>query len=108
MVRKSDWQFYGRHLELVQMKRDLARNSGLFLQISGCHRIARTAFIKPVLAASGYEKTLYIQIPDSDAAGILAAYCADHSRPYPRKINRPGCHRSKPVRFDRYIPNRLI
>lgn len=73
MSRTTEWQFYGRHLELQQMQRILARNRWFFLQISGRRRIGKTALIQQALRSSGHEKTLYIQIPDSDAVGVVAA-----------------------------------
>lgn len=73
MPKTKGWQFYGRHLELGQMKRILARKRWFFLQISGRRRIGKTALIQQSLAASGHDKTLYIQIPDSDAVGVVAA-----------------------------------
>lgn len=72
-MSRQGWQFYGRHLELQQMKRILARQRWFFLQISGRRRIGKTALIQQALAASGHKKTLYIQIPDSDAVGVVAA-----------------------------------
>jgi len=73
MPSTKEWQFYGRHLELQQMERILARRRWFFLQISGRRRIGKTALIQQALQSSRYEKTLYIQIPDSDAVGVVAA-----------------------------------
>jgi hypothetical protein len=73
MAHPREWQFYGRHLELQQMKRILARGRWFFLQISGRRRIGKTALIQQALQASQHGKTLYIQIPDSDAVGVVAA-----------------------------------
>jgi AAA+ ATPase superfamily predicted ATPase len=73
MVQSTQWEFYGRHLELEQMERILARGRWFFLQISGRRRIGKTALIQQALSSSGYEKTLYIQIPDSDSVGVVAA-----------------------------------
>lgn len=73
MSPREAWHFYGRHLELAQMQRILARKRWFFLQISGRRRIGKTALIQQALGAVGYEKTLYIQIPDSDAVGVVAA-----------------------------------
>lgn len=73
MPNTKEWQFYGRHLELQQMERILARRRWFFLQISGRRRIGKTALIQQALQSSSYEKTLYIQIPDSDAVGVVAA-----------------------------------
>lgn len=73
MAAGYEWRFYGRHLELEQMTRILARKRWFFLQISGRRRIGKTALIQQALSARGEEKTLYIQIPDSDAVGVVAA-----------------------------------
>lgn len=73
MALSQAWHFYGRHLELAQMERILARQRWFFLQISGRRRIGKTALIQQALSAIGHEKTLYIQIPDSDAVGVVAA-----------------------------------
>lgn len=74
MTQSIEWRFYGRHLELEQMQRILARRRWFFLQISGRRRIGKTALIQQALKAHGQEKTLYIQIPDSDAVGVVAAF----------------------------------
>lgn len=73
MAQSVEWRFYGRHLELEQMQRILARKRWFFRQISGRRRIGKTALIQQALKARGQEKTLYIQIPDSDAVGVVAA-----------------------------------
>ncbi|MEX1198996.1 MAG: DUF234 domain-containing protein [Pseudohongiellaceae bacterium] len=54
------------------MQRILARKRWFFLQISGRRRIGKTALIQEALQASGHDRTLYIQIPDSDAVGVVA------------------------------------
>lgn len=73
MAQSVEWRFYGRHLELEQMQRILARRRWFFLQISGRRRIGKTALIQQALKARGQDNTLYIQIPDSDAVGVVAA-----------------------------------
>lgn len=72
-MQNAEWKFYGRHLELQQMQRILARKRWFFLQISGRRRIGKTALIQQALRSSQHDKTLYIQIPDSDAVGVVAA-----------------------------------
>ena len=67
------WQFYGRRTELEQLQGILQRKRWFFLQISGRRRIGKTTLIQRALAAAGVQKTLYIQIPDSDPAGVVAA-----------------------------------
>lgn len=67
------WNFYGRQHELSQMRDILSRRRWFFLQISGRRRIGKTALIQQALTQSGIGKTLYIQIPDSDPSGVVAA-----------------------------------
>lgn len=73
MADKMPWSFYGRRSELQQMQRILERRRWFFLQISGRRRIGKTALIQEALRAAGVARTLYIQIPDSDPAGVAAA-----------------------------------
>ena len=70
---RADWAFYGRELELRQLQDILSRRRWFFLQISGRRRIGKTTLIQQALRAAGVTKTLYIQIPDSDPAGVVAA-----------------------------------
>ncbi|MCK9283591.1 MAG: ATP-binding protein [Rhodocyclaceae bacterium] len=73
MVSNVPWAFYGRRSELEQLQRILERRRWFFLQISGRRRIGKTALIQEALRAAGVAKTLYIQIPDSDPSGVVAA-----------------------------------
>jgi hypothetical protein len=51
----------------------LERRRWFFMQISGRRRIGKTALIQQALQGAGIAKTLYVQIPDSDPAGVVAA-----------------------------------
>lgn len=73
MTEKKPWSFYGRRGELEQLQRILERRRWFFLQISGRRRIGKTALIQEALRTAGIDKTLYIQIPDSDPTGVVAA-----------------------------------
>lgn len=73
MALDTPWSFYGRRSELQQMLRILERRRWFFLQISGRRRIGKTALIQEALRGAGIAKTLYVQIPDSDPAGVVAA-----------------------------------
>lgn len=73
MANEVSWSFYGRRSELQQMQRILERRRWFFLQISGRRRIGKTALIQEALRGAGIAKTLYVQIPDSDPAGVVAA-----------------------------------
>lgn len=67
------WSFYGRQIELQQLEQVLARGRWFFMQISGRRRIGKTTLIQQALQRAGITRTLYIQIPDSDPAGVVAA-----------------------------------
>ena len=73
MAEPEEWAFYGRQTELGQLEEILSRRRWFFLQISGRRRIGKTTLIQQALLAAGVSKTLYIQIPDSDPAGVVAA-----------------------------------
>lgn len=73
MTQSKPWSFYGRRHELLQMQQILGRKRWFFLQISGRRRIGKTTLIQQALQAAGVDKTLYIQIPDSDPTGVVAA-----------------------------------
>lgn len=55
------------------MRAILERRRWFFLQISGRRRIGKTTLIQEALNEEERTRTLYIQIPDSDPAGVVAA-----------------------------------
>ncbi|MBM3872192.1 MAG: ATP-binding protein [Verrucomicrobia bacterium] len=55
------------------MQAILARRRWFFLQISGRRRIGKTTLIQEALNADQRARTLYLQIPDSDPVGVVAA-----------------------------------
>lgn len=71
------WGFYGRQEELTQLRNILARDRWFFVQIAGRRRIGKTSLIQQALNQTGRQQRLYIQIPDSDPTGVLAA-CNDY------------------------------
>lgn len=72
-MNTNTWGFYGRTEQLSDLQKIFSRNRWFFLQLTGRRRIGKTALIRESLEQADVEKTLYIQIPDSDAAGIVAA-----------------------------------
>jgi hypothetical protein len=72
-VKKCPWGFYGRSQEANELAAILARKRWFFIQVTGRRRIGKTALIQEGLRRSGLERTLYIQIPDSDPIGVLTA-----------------------------------
>ena len=69
----TPWAFYGRRAELAQLRAILDRKRWFFLQISGRRRIGKTTLIQQALGQENIARTLYIQIPDSDPVGVIAA-----------------------------------
>ena len=74
---QTPWRFYGRHSELAALKAIFERQRWFFVQISGRRRIGKTALVQQALEQAHREKSVYMQIPDSDAVGVLAA-CNDY------------------------------
>jgi AAA+ ATPase superfamily predicted ATPase len=71
-VTRSEWGFYGRRAELDRLCDILARRRWFFLKISGRRRIGKTSLVQQALQAQRREKVLYMQIPDSDPAGVVS------------------------------------
>ncbi|MGE6760739.1 ATP-binding protein [Corallococcus interemptor] len=67
-----DWGFYGRHVELDQLRTILQRNRWFFVKLSGRRRIGKTTLIQRALQDT-HRRVLYMQVPDSGPAGVLSA-----------------------------------
>jgi AAA+ ATPase superfamily predicted ATPase len=76
-IQTQPWGFYGRQQELTQLRAILSRKRWFFVQVAGRRRIGKTSLIQQALKLTGRELSLYIQIPDSDATGVLSA-CNDY------------------------------
>jgi len=72
-VNHHTWAFYGRRVELDELREILRRKRWFFLKVSGRRRIGKTSLVQQALQAEGQEKVVYIQIPDSDPAGVVSA-----------------------------------
>lgn len=68
------WGFYGRSRELAELRAILDRRRWFFARITGRRRIGKTTLVREALASFGASKFLYVQIPDSAPAGVLAAF----------------------------------
>lgn len=68
----AGWGFYGRRRERAQLASVLGRERWFFLQISGRRRIGKTRLVQELLQPERRERVLYIQIPDSDPAGVVS------------------------------------
>lgn len=73
----NPWGFYGRQRELTELREIFQRDRWFFVQVSGRRRIGKTSLIHQALNQAGRSLRLYIQIPDSDVTGVLAA-CNDY------------------------------
>ncbi|QDU65068.1 ATP-binding protein [Engelhardtia mirabilis] len=69
----ESWGFYGRKQELERLRESLARDRWFFVQVTGRRRIGKTSLVNEVLRLEQRRKVLYIQIPDSDPAGVVSA-----------------------------------
>ncbi|MCC6400370.1 MAG: ATP-binding protein [Flavobacteriales bacterium] len=67
------WKFYGRNQELEQLDHILDRERWAFVKISGRRRIGKTTLIEETLKRHPDRKSFYVQIPDSEPAGVLEA-----------------------------------
>ncbi len=67
-----DWGFYGRQDELSRLSGILRRGRWFFVRISGRRRIGKTSLVQQALLPAQQQRVLYIQIPDSDPAGVVS------------------------------------
>lgn len=67
------WKFYGRNQELEQLDQILDRERWAFVKISGRRRIGKTTLIEETLKRHPDRRSFYVQIPDSEPAGVLEA-----------------------------------
>ena len=74
-MRVAGWGFYGRRQERAELAAVLGRGRWFFLQISGRRRIGKTRLVQELLQPVRPERVLYIQIPDSDPAGVVSTAC---------------------------------
>ena len=72
MSDMAEWGFYGRRRERSELEQVLNRGRWFFLQISGRRRIGKTRLVQEWLQPEQRERVLYIQIPDSDPAGVVS------------------------------------
>jgi len=72
-VSRSPWAFYGRRRELETLRNILRRRRWFFLKVSGRRRIGKTSLVHQALQAEGRDRVLYLQVPDSDPAGVVSS-----------------------------------
>ncbi len=72
-ANQRKWEFYGRQEELGRLREILRRQRWFFLKVAGRRRIGKTSLVQHALQAEGRDKILYLQIPDSDPAGVVSA-----------------------------------
>jgi len=68
------WKFYGRTDQLDMLADILDRRRWFFVKIEGRRRIGKTSLIQRALAKARSRRLIYyVQIPDSEPAGVLSA-----------------------------------
>ena len=68
------WKFYGRTEHLDDMERMLGRGRWFFAKVAGRRRIGKTTLIQQAMRELGNKQPVfYVQIPDSEPAGVLSA-----------------------------------
>jgi uncharacterized protein len=68
------WKFYGRTSQLATLAEILGRRRWFFAKVSGRRRIGKTTLIQRALESVGSKQPVfYVQIPDSEPAGVLSA-----------------------------------
>jgi AAA+ ATPase superfamily predicted ATPase len=69
----KEWKFYGRTEQLQELERMLNRKRWFFAKVTGRRRIGKTTLIQQAMRAlGGKQPVLYVQIPDSEPAGVLS------------------------------------
>ena len=69
-----DWKFYGRNNQLSELERMLDRKRWFFAKVTGRRRIGKTTLIQHAMREIGSRQPVfYVQIPDSEPAGVLSA-----------------------------------
>ncbi len=70
----ADWKFYGRREQLAELERMLGRQRWFFAKVTGRRRIGKTTLIQQAIQElANAQPVLYVQIPDSEPAGVLSA-----------------------------------
>ena len=70
----ADWKFYGRKEQLADLERMLDRKRWFFAKVTGRRRIGKTTLIQKAMREIGSRQPVfYVQIPDSEPAGVLSA-----------------------------------
>lgn len=70
----ADWKFYGRREQLADLERILGRGRWFFAKVTGRRRIGKTTLIQQAMHEIGSRQPIfYVQIPDSEPAGVLSA-----------------------------------
>jgi len=70
----ADWKFYGRRAQLLDLEQMLDRKRWFFAKVTGRRRIGKTTLIQKAVEEIGSKQPeFYVQIPDSEPAGVLSA-----------------------------------
>lgn len=68
------WGFYGRKEQLAELGELFGRRRWFFAKVTGRRRIGKTTLIEKAReSVAGRQPVFYVQIPDSESAGVLSA-----------------------------------
>lgn len=70
----NEWGFYGRSVEIGEIRKILRSGRWFFCSISGRRRIGKTTLIREALKAQANQLVFYFQVPDSDERGVVQAF----------------------------------
>ena len=71
----AEWKFYGRKEQLAGLEQMLNRKRWFFAKVTGRRRIGKTTLIQQAMKEIGNQQPVfYVQIPDSESAGVLSAF----------------------------------
>src|SRR5947207_1891706 len=70
----NPWRFYGRKDQLAALSQVFNRGRWFFAKVTGRRRIGKTTLIQQALNVAGLKQpAFYVQVPDSEPAGVLSA-----------------------------------
>lgn len=87
------WKFYGRTEQLQELRNMLNRKRWFFAKVTGRRRIGKTTLIQQAIQElKAQHPPFYVQIPDSEPAGVLSAVkdALETFQVPPDRFPRPG------------------
>jgi hypothetical protein len=70
----TEWGFYGRAVEIEEIRKIISSKRWFFCSISGRRRIGKTTLIREALQTKEDRPIFYFLVPDSDERGVIQAF----------------------------------